>query len=99
MTANSLLIYDKKFLSQNISLNDSILSSLSLLREEALTATFELVDKNNSEFVSVLLTETNFTTFQLIIVRFFITAVIKNRGPRISPSYYKHGPQVPFIGN
>ena len=99
MTANSLLIYDKKFLSQNISLNDSILSSLSLLREEALTATFELVDKNNSEFVSVLLTETNFTTFQLIIVRFFITAVIKNQGPRISPSYYKCGPQVPFIGN
>ena len=99
VTANSLLIYDKKFLSQNILLNDSILSSLSLLREEALTATFELVDKNNSEFVSVLLTETNFTTFQLIIVRFFITAVIKNRGPRISPSYYKRGPQVPFIGN
>ena len=99
MTANSLLIYDKKFLSQNISLNDSILSSLSLLREETLTATFELVDKNNSEFVSVLLTETNFTTFQLIIVRFFITAVIKNGGPWISPSYYKRGPQVPFIGN
>ena len=75
MTANSLLIYDKKFLSQNISLNDSILSSLSLLREEALTATFELVDKNNSELLT-LQTETNFTIFQLIIVRFLVRAVI-----------------------
>ena len=88
----------RNFCHKIFQLNDSILSSLSLLREEALTATFELVDKNNSELLP-LLTDTNFTIFQLMIVRFFITAVIKNRGPRISPGYYKRGPQVPFIGN
>ena len=88
----------RNFCHKIFQLNDSILSSLSLLREEALTATFELVDKNNSELLP-LVTDTNFTIFQLMIVRFFITAVIKNRGAQISPGYYKRCPQVPFIGN
>ena len=63
-----------------------------------MTATFELVDKNNSELLT-LQTETNFTIYQLIIVRFLMTAVIKSWVLEISPSYYKRGPQVPFIGN
>ena len=53
----------RNFCHKIFQLNGSILSSLSLLREEALTATFELVDKNNSELLT-LLTDTNFTIFQ-----------------------------------
>ena len=50
-----------------------------------MTATFELVDKNNSELLT-LQTETNFTIFQLIIVRFLIRAVIKSWVLGISPA-------------
>ena len=58
----------RNFCHKIFQLNDSILSSLS---------SFELVDKNNSEMLT-LQTETNFTIFQLIIVRFLIRAVIKS---------------------
>ena len=75
----------RNFCHKIFQLNDSILSSLSLLRKEALTATFELVDKNNSELLT-LQTETNFTIFQLIIVRFLIRAVIKSWVLGISPA-------------
>ena len=51
-----------------------------------MTATFELVDKNNSELLT-LQTETNFTIYQLIIVRFLITAVIKGQVIRATFSH------------
>ena len=54
-------------------------------------ATFELVDKNNWELLT-LQTETNFTIFHLIIVRLLIRAVIKSQGPGISPATMNMAP-------